>query len=399
MILFPNEKDCCNCNGCTQICPKDAIYKVTDKDGFVYPKIDHDKCINCSLCQKVCAYQHIEETNTPLSIYAAVSNNKDQLKKSASGGIFAAVATSFLNQGAIVYGATISRNGNKFDVKHIGITSIEELPLLQGSKYVFSEINNCYDEIHQHLNDGRTVLFSGTPCQCAGLKGFLRKEYPNLYLIDLICHGVPSQQFFNSFIDYQYSSLNNISGFAFRDKTKGWELTGRIDYDNGKKHRFIPAGTSSYYALFLDAQTYRKNCYSCKYASSHRPGDITIGDYWGIQQQHPELISSGRLKPQEGISCIIVNSSKGEALIEKSKESLFLASSTYERVAARNAQLLRPMKEGHYRDEILAIYRYNGYHGVNNFYREQYRFQHIIHSIMAMLPYGLKDILRRLRHS
>lgn len=399
MILFPDIKDCCNCNGCTQICPQDAIYKNKDEFGFVYPRIDSEKCIDCGLCQKVCAYQHIIETNTPSSVYVAVSNNKPQLKKSASGGIFAAIATKFLNRGAIVYGASIMRDRNKFIVNHIGISTLGELPLLQGSKYLLSEINDCFKEIRTYLNEGRKVLFSGTPCQCAGLKGFLRKDYPNLFLIDLICHGVPNEQLFNDFIDFQYGDLNEISGFAFRDKTKGWELTGRIDYEKGERHQFIPAGTSSYYALFLDAQIYRKNCYSCKYACDNRPGDITIGDYWGVQKQHPELIASGQFNPQEGISCIIVNTEKGDGLIKTVRDSISLSPTTYDKVAARNAQLVHPMKEGFYRDEIFKIYCNEGYSGVNRFYRKQYRLQRIIHSLLALLPYSIKNTLRRLRHS
>lgn len=398
MILYPEKKDCCNCNACTQACPKDAIYKMTDDSGFVYPKIDNEKCIDCGLCQKVCSYQHIDETNYPLQVYAAVSKDRAQLKKSASGGIFAAAATRFLRNGAVVYGASISREGDRFVVRHKGIESVDRLPELQGSKYLLSEIEGCFIEIREHLKNGRKVLFSGTPCQCAGLKGFLRKDYDNLFLIDLICHGVPDQHFFNDYINFQFSGYAGISGFAFRDKTQGWELTGRLDYDNGNKHRSIPAGTSSYYALFLDAQIYRENCYSCKYACKNRPGDITIGDYWGIQKQHPDLISSGKFHVKDGVSCIIANNPKGLSLIDEIKDALTLAPSTYEKVAARNAQLVHPMRVGRFRNEIFKIYRTAGYEGVDSFYRETYRTQRIIHSILAKLPYGLKDILRRLRH-
>ena len=398
MILFKDKTQCCNCNGCTQICPKDAIYKIADEAGFVYPAIDPNKCIDCGLCQKVCAYQNIEETNSPSAVYAGGAVDKNTLKKAASGGIFAAVATHFLKQGATVYGAAILREDNKFIVRHIGIDKIEDLPRLQGSKYLLSEINDCFIEVRKKLNNGETVLFSGTPCQCAGLKGFLRKEYPNLYLIDLICHGVPNQEFFNSFIDYNYSGLKEISNFIFRDKTKGWELTGRIDYEDGKKHKYIPAGTSSYYALFLDAQIYRENCYFCKYASKHRPGDLTIGDYWGIQKQHPELISSGQFTPKEGVSCIVVNTEKGSHLLDDINESVSLAPSSYEKVAARNAQLLHPMREGRYRKKIIELYCHNGYHAIDCFYRKKYRVQRIVHAIMSLLPYQLKNLLRSLKH-
>ena len=192
MTLFPHITDCCNCNGCTQICPKQAIFTYTDEDGFVYPKIDHDKCIDCGLCQKVCAYQHLEESNIPLQTYAATSNNTLQKLQSASGGIFAAIATDVLTRGGITYGAAMIRKNNQFEIRHIGIESTEDLPLLQGSKYVQSSINECYKEIKSHLDNGREVLFCGVPCQCAGLKGFLRnKHYSKLTIIDIICHGVP----------------------------------------------------------------------------------------------------------------------------------------------------------------------------------------------------------------
>ena len=169
MTLFPDKKDCCACGSCEEACPKSAISMREDGHGFIYPIIDNQKCINCGLCQKVCAYQHIQETNEPKSVYAAVSRNKSQIKKSASGGIFAALATFVLNRGGVVYGSSMERNGNKFIIRHRGITSMEELPLLQGSKYVQSEIGNCYKEIRSHLVNGKIVLFSGVPCQCACL--------------------------------------------------------------------------------------------------------------------------------------------------------------------------------------------------------------------------------------
>lgn len=399
MILFPDKKVCCNCNACTQICPKDAISSKTDGEGFVYPQIDPAKCIDCGLCQKVCAYQHIDEANSPLSVYAASSNDKDQILRSASGGIFAALASYILEQGGTVYGAAMKRSDDEFKILHIGITSIDELPRLQGSKYVQSEIGNTFIEIREQLKAGKNVLFSGTPCQCAGLKGFLMgKDYPNLYIVDVICHGVPSQKMFNDYIDYQFPDLSDISNFSFRDKSKGWELAGRIDYENGKKHKFVPAGTSSYYSLFLSGQIYRENCYSCKYACNHRPGDLTIGDYWGIQREHPELLKSGTFKLQEGISCIIANTRQGENLLRLISSYVKTSPSTYDKLARKNSQLLHPSEQSAYRNLILTLYREGGYPFVDKSYRRVYRTQRAIHTIFSRLPYWLKSILRNLKH-
>lgn len=399
MILFPDKKDCCNCNACTQICPKDAISSHIDKNGFVYPRIDHAKCIECGLCQKVCAYQHIKEVNTSFSVYAAVSNNKTQTLKSASGGIFAALATYVLERGGVVYGVSMTRTDGKFIIQHIGITAIDELPRLQGSKYVQSKIGNVYKDIGTNLKAGKTVLFSGTPCQCAGLKGFLMgKEFPNLYIVDVICHGVPSQKMFNDYINYQFSELKDITNFSFRDKSKGWELAGRVDYDNGTKCKFVPAGTSSYYSLFLSGQIYRVNCYSCKYACIHRPGDLTIGDYWGIQHEHPELLKSRQFKLKEGISCIIVNTLHGERFLKLVSDYIKIAPSTYDKVARRNGQLLYPTRKNNSRDQIFSLYKGGGYHLIDQFYRRSYRTQRLVHSIFSNLPYWMKGLLRNLKH-
>lgn len=397
MILYPDIKDCCNCNGCTQICPKEAIYKKTDEDGFIYPHIDQSKCIDCGLCQKVCAYQHIEETNVPLKTYAATSTDTAQKMKSASGGIFAVLATKVIKSGGIVYGAEMVRNEDGFEIRHVGIESINDLKRLQGSKYVQSNIGECYKEIRKHLIAGREVLFSGVPCQCAGLKGFLMgKDYPNLTIVDIICHGVPSQKLFNDYIAYTFKDSDKITGYKFRDKSSGWELAACVTYKDGTRKLF-PAGTDSYYSLFLDQQTYRLNCYSCKYASEHRPGDLTIGDYWGIEKQHPEFAE--KADAQKGISCIIVNTPKGEEVLKDMASCLELLPSTYEQVAARNAQLTRPSNMGRYRDEVFRIYRKEGYAGVASFFKAKYKKQRIIHRILSMMPYSLKAYLRKLKNA
>ena len=333
-------------------------------------------------------------------MYVAVSNDKHQIKKSASGGIFAALATYLLSLGGVVYGASLKHENGKFVVFHREVTSIKALHELQGSKYVQSDIGNCFKEIRNHLSSNRIVLFSGTPCgtpcQCAGLKAFLRKDYSNLFLVDIICHGVPNQQFFNDYIDFEFSKLRGIKHFLFRDKSKGWELRGRIDYDKNKS-KTIVAGSSSYYSLFLDAQIYRENCYSCKYANDHRPGDLTIGDYWGIQNEHPELIGE-KFNIKDGISCIISNTDKGEHLLAEVKEYITLEKSTYEKVARRNAQLCHPSVLGRYRSKIFKLYKDKGYKAVNIFFLKTYTLQILIHYVFNLLPYGIKDFLRRVKH-
>lgn len=397
MILFEEKKDCCGCEACANVCAKDAITMVSDEYGFRFPKIDSNKCVDCGLCTKVCAFQRIQETNTPQKVYVAASTDEGQVVKSASGGIFAAIATYYLSKGGIVFGAALSVNGNKVGVRHIGITSVDSLQKLQGSKYVQSHTDKCFQEVKSYLDEGKQVLFSGTPCQCAGLKGYLRKPYANLLLIDIICHGVPNQQLLNDYLEYQFPSPTGYSDFAFRDKTKGWGLSARLDYKDGRS-KIIPAGTSSYYSLFLDSQTYRESCYSCKYACNHRPGDLTLGDYWGIQKEHPELLQSGKYNARNGISCIIANNMKGQETLRLLEGKLLLDESSYKKVSRRNAQLVKPSPKGKFREVIWGLYREKGYRAVDTFYRKHYRKQRIIHSVFSKLPFGLRLIIQKLIH-
>lgn len=395
MQLFTEKKECCACESCLNACPKQAISIYEDENGFRYPQIDASRCIECGLCERVCAFQNIKEVNTPQAVYVASSLDCSQLEKSASGGIFAAIASRFIEEGGAVCGSHLHVKQGRVQVEHIIVERKEDIEKLQGSKYVQSSINDSYRQIRRLLINGRRVLFSGTPCQCAGLKAFLRKEYENLYLVDIICHGVPSLSFFNSYLDYKFACKADISNFAFRDKSMGWGLYGRVDFINGQS-RLIPAGLSSYYSLFLDSQIYRENCYECKYASDNRPGDLTLGDYWGIEKEHPELITSGKYKHDKGVSAVIINTEQGRKLFETVSEKIVCDPSTYEGVVKRNKQLVAPSKKGKYYNEIFSLYRKCGYAAVDKFFRKYYIKQILIHSIYARLPFLAREILRKI---
>lgn len=394
ITLFKKKDDCCACGACLNICPKDAISMVSDENGFPYPQIDNDICIECGMCIKTCAYQNLTESNTTIAAYVAASKNKQQIKDSASGGIFAAIATYILEQNGIVYGAALTRESQKFIIKHIGIRDKSDLKKLQGSKYVQSDIGLVFREIKNHLQEGIKVLFSGTPCQCAGLKGFLKKDYQNLILIDIICHGVPSQQLFNDYIDTVFKKFSNPQNFIFRDKSYGWEHCAKIYADD--KCQTIPARTTSYFTLFLDSIIHRDNCYSCKYACKNRPGDLTLGDYWGIQEQHPELLGRGTYLLQDGISCIIVNSEKGKNTLDRISDFIYFDKSDYNKIAKKNSQLIHSsQKNDILRTIIFELYRTTGYQGVEKFFQKHYKKQIILHSVFNKLPYRLKTFIRK----
>ena len=291
IILFDDKKNCCACGACMNICPKNAIKMQEDEYGFLYPQIDENKCVQCGACQKVCAYQNGQVGNTPIKCYAAVNKDKEELMKSASGGIFAAMATTILKDDGVVFGAALDFENGHAHPHHIAVREVSQVYRLQGSKYVQSAIENTYVEAKEELDLGKKVLFSGTPCQIAGLYSYLRKGYENLYTIDVICHGVPSAKFFDDYIQYmtKKNKAKAVISYSFRDKKKGWGMNNRIgfEYASGKKkNMYIPARLTSYNTFFLDGDIYRENCYQCPYAKRESTVDFTIGDYWGIEKEH-----------------------------------------------------------------------------------------------------------------
>lgn len=368
--VFKDKKECCGCGACQAVCPRNAIEMVEDEYGFIYPKINESKCVNCDLCKKTCAYMNPKRMNDDKTVYVAASKNDENLKKSASGGVFFELANSIIFDDGIVYGVSMEFENDKLTPKHIRVDNQEDLKKLQGSKYVQSECGNIYKSVKKDLIEGRKILFSGTPCQIEGLKSFLQyKEYENLFLVDIICHGVPSRKMFQDYINnFEVKNNCKVKEFYFRDKEKGWGLFFKIIYEkNGKIEKIVkPSYESSFYQLFLDSSIYRENCYECPYAIENRNSDLTIGDFWGIKQEHPEL----NMDLKKGISCIIANTFKGEKVIEKYGTNLIKSDSNFQKVAKHNHQLNNPSKLPKERNSIMQIYKVKGYADVNKKYKK-----------------------------
>lgn len=384
IVLFSKKTECCACGSCLNICPKKAISMKLDRNGFSYPEIDKELCVGCGACKRVCAFQNKVEEKGAINVYAASRNEREKIIKSTSGGIFAVLAEKVIEDGGIVYGAAMTYEDDKLFVKHIAVDNKEDLLRLQGSKYVQSSIGNMYQDVKTNLLAGKKILFSGTPCQVAGLNGYLGKEYDNLVTVDIICHGVPNIQFFQDYLTYKEEIVNGkINDFVFRNKENGWGLKAKVTYTSqgGEKveENFRPK-ESSYYSLFLDGEIYRENCYQCKYTNANRPADITIGDFWGIERVHPEYLSEngGKLELKCGISAVIVNSLKGEKQLEKVMDKLNIYVAEFEEVAVGNPQLQRPCAYPKSRDKIFALYKSKGYIGVHKYYLKKERKKRVI---------------------
>ncbi len=399
-MIHYTKTTCCGCGGCAAICPKGAITMTPDGDGFLYPLIDERKCVQCGLCEQVCAYRNHTTPVSEKEVYAAASGDTN-VRESASGGLFASIAQAVLSDGGAVYGCAMEYESGQLFPRHICVTEPSELIRLKGSKYVQSDLGNTYPEIRRRLESGQTVLFSGTPCQAAGLRGFLRKEYENLFILDIICHGVPSTQMFQDYLRFEEQKRKKkIVAFKFRDKSEGWKLHGKMTVEDDQGQRteaFFEPEESSYYQMFLNSYTYRENCYTCPYACDHRPGDITIGDYWCIDLVHPEMLvqNGGVFDEQKGVSCLIINNSQGKKLMSAYGAGIEKRKSTFEEAARYNGQLTHASVRKPEREIVLQKYAL-GYAKADQWYRRKRIPIKVKRTIRGLIPRKVKEILKKM---
>ncbi len=389
--LYNEKKNCCSCMACMNICPKQAIIRKHDENGFIFPQIIEDLCIECKLCKKVCVFQNKTVTGSePISTYVAINKNKDILLSSTSGGIFGALASLILEKKGIVFGCAFNEN---MEAEHIAIESPLDIKKIQGSKYMLSNINTTYVEAKKMLNNGKWVLFTGTPCQIAGLKSYLGNNYDKLITADIICHGVPSVKFFKGYIQFLEDKLKGkVLDIKFRDKSKGWGHIEKVIYkkDGKIKEKLIYPFNSYYHSYFLEGVIIRESCYQCKYACGIRVGDFTMGDYWGIEKVHPEI------EAKNGVSVLLVNSKKGMKLMSELEKYIFITKSTFVQARKYNGPLNRPTDKSNRRNVIFKIWREGGYKAVANEYYKSNRKQIIFYNFKMLIPKSIKKRLKRI---
>ena len=363
-------ESCCGCGGCRYICPVAAIHMEVADDGAIYPDINVEKCISCHLCIDNCAFQNIHDYSTPIQGYAAVNNNKNQLEVSASGGAFSAIASKFIKKGAVC-GSTIKYKKSNLEVTHIVVKEEDNLDMLYGSKYVYSNLNNIWKDIERYLKKGEKVLFSGTPCQVAQVKNLFQQYKEQLYTIDIVCHGTPPEQIFTEYIKMiEKKEKGRVCEFKFRDKKQGWGKYGSVIFEkNGyRKTINLPEWTSSYYSFFMEGNLQRENCFHCPYAEPKRCSDLTLGDYWGVEKYQPQILKSndGIFDEFKGISAILVNTRRGKELLEGINAILIPAE--VESIVSGNSQLRHPVSKGKLYTQIKEVYRKRGYKAVEQIF-------------------------------
>lgn len=310
MIKITDKAQCSGCTACANICVHGAITMVKDALGFFYPTVNESKCINCKLCERICPFHGKYKTNDNFAKPQAFGfrlTDEHILLNSQSGAAFIALSDLILNKGGVVYGAGYS---DGFRVTHQRATTQCERNTFRGAKYVQSELGTIFKQIQQDLRDDLSVLFCGTPCQTAGLTAYISKSYKSkLYLIDLVCHGVPAPNIWHDYLEYiKVKHHKNIKETNFRNKRKyGWRIAKETYLlDDGNE-----VTETGFLTLFYSKLCLRESCFQCKFSNTRRTGDITIGDFWGCEKINPDLAND-----QKGVSLILCNTPKGAALLE-----------------------------------------------------------------------------------
>lgn len=314
MIQIKDKHNCCGCTACASVCGRKAIKMIPDEEGFLYPIIDLSRCTDCHLCEQVCPMvQRYSNQNHHFTqkILAVHNKNTELLYKSSSGGAFTAIAENALAKNGIIYGVEYNKN---HVVVHCKEDSIYGIAKFRGSKYVQSQIVDIYNDIKTQLRLGKKVLFSGTPCQTEGLKLFLGKSYDNLTTVDILCHGVASPQIFSDYVNFiKKHSVGHLKKMFMKDKTFGWGYQeNRLYFYEGSTEFNTPL-SRLWNQIYYDHICIRPSCHQCRFTNFHRPGDITLGDFWGIEKHHKDFYST------LGVSLFIINTQKGEELWENIK--------------------------------------------------------------------------------
>lgn len=385
MIEVTDKKDCTGCGACVNTCPNQLISLKEDEEGFIYPHIEIDKCINCHLCEKKCPML-IDRSilcpkveNYPV-YYAGQLKKTEDLLLVSSGGAFWAFSQEVIDRGGVVYGAV---QENVDEIYHFRAVNQEGIQRIRRSKYFQSDTGLTMRQVKEDLKNGLFVLYSGTGCQIAGLKAFLGKDYNNLVTCDVVCHGVPSRRVWKSYrIEKEQREGKTIVDLVFRDKTAGWSKNQyKITYnDKTIEREFIT--TQLFHAGYLKGLFYRPSCGSCKWASLPRISDVTLADYWkykGVFHQPGKDL---------GVSLIVVNTEKGLSFFNKAQKYLNAEMTSKEQALASCKHLDEHPAENPHREDFFKLFNKKGYYVAAGRYINIPIFRRIISRIIRMFKRG-----------
>lgn len=352
-VCLIEKNKCTGCSACASVCPTHSITMVEDKEGFQQPKVDNKTCIGCHKCEKTCPILNKEpERAGETKAYAAINKDDSVRSKSSSGGVFHALSSYVVEQGGVVFGA---RFDDRWEVMHDYSETLEGIKPFMGSKYVQSRIGDSYSQAKRFLEDGRLVLFSGTPCQLGGLRAFLEKEHERLIQVDLVCHGVPSPKVWRSYLkDYVDGEIVTVS---FRDKKEGWKGVQNVTITTDTSVISEKQRANPFYRGFLRNVYLRISCYNCQFRTYHRNSDITIADYWGVDKLCPEMFDN------KGTSVVFTHTEKGERCLEALTDSVLILPQSRENAVKHNPIMDREDPKAINRKRFFHVFQRSSFKG------------------------------------
>lgn len=368
LIVSPSK--CTGCEACSQICAKSAITMVEDSEGFRYPSINEDLCVDCGLCKKTCPIEHMPERyENNKTAFGGYIKNHAVREKSTSGGAFSALAEAWCDENYVIFGA----ESDGLSVKHSFITDKRELYKFRCSKYSQSIIGTAYKDARRFLKDGKKVLFSGTPCQIAGLKSFLlNTPCDNLLTVEVICEGVPTPHYvrkFNEFIENKYGSPIDIIDYRFKDGNR-WDfqvMRIRITSKSLKRRTFkCDRWFNPFWSIWLQHLMSRPSCYSCRFTNLHRVADVSLGDLWGVHIYCPELYGGNK-----GSSLIICNTNQGIQALNRAKPLLYGHDLSIEDAVKFQGPMRKSIAMNLRRDEFMSDITTMDYASIVNKWRKR----------------------------
>lgn len=369
MPLLADRNQCTGCGACASSCTHKCICMEPDEYGFVYPAINETNCVQCGLCEQRCPVVKKQSPDAISSIpkaYAAYSKEESLRKESSSGAVFSEMAQYILDRGGAVFGAAYDE---QYKVHHVCAVSKEELAGLRGAKYAQSDLGEVFVDVRSRLNRHQLVLFSGTPCQVAGLNSFLHKEYENLFCIDFVCHGVPSPMAWTAYVEYRAKKDNHGElprSINLRSKETGWSryrYSNVFEYENGKRS-VCSSSDSLFMKLFVGDYICRPSCENCPFKGYSRISNLTLGDFWGIWDIKPEMDDNG------GTSLILCQSDHGAKLLEDIADKLVMKQVTLEEASRQNSSMLTASPANPRRKEALDMIRAGNIAACESWFRQ-----------------------------
>lgn len=380
------DNKCCGCGACVNICKTGALEYTNDNYGFIIPKFNAEQCLQCGQCLKVCPSKH-KQASKPIEAFAAMAKDVSERLHASSGGIFGTISKEFIDNGGIVYGAKMDQD---FRVHHDAAIEGNTLTCILRSKYIQSDMRNTYKQVVDLLQGGKKVLFSGTPCQVSAMRNFVPDKYKErLFLVDVVCHGVPSQLFFDSYLSYLEEKEGEIESYRFRAKRQvnngmNWFFSYKV-----KGHREVlknwPEDIFNY--LYMKSYIYRDSCYTCNYATEDRCSDLTLCDYWGWHNYQRKF------KVGSTVSGILVNTEKGRQLLNDINEKLIIERAELDNIKRHNGCLVSPSDHSGKREQILDEWKNNGFANIENVYNKTNRRNILKSRIMRIVPAAIMNMV------